>query len=235
MLNELFVKRPTRYLALPLLGAVADDFDTWLSTQGYRRRTRRQQARALVQIDRDLRRQGHRQWGTLREVDLETCWTRHRRQHPKMAATVRVLLRFLQAQSRLPVVPPRHHSDRDASKDLRRHPLRPPWLNAGYHRATCHHGGALSRPPRLRAPARATRRAHGVRRGGLRSPGGEAAEPSHAAASSRSAPGLPPLPGVQRTRAPGPRQSDRYPARLSARAPATQSAVANCPEAVAVH
>jgi hypothetical protein len=46
MLNELFVKRPTRYLALPLLGAVADDFDTWLSTQGYRRRTRRQQARA---------------------------------------------------------------------------------------------------------------------------------------------------------------------------------------------
>jgi hypothetical protein len=61
---------------------------------------------ALVQIDRDLRRQGHRQWGTLREVDLETCWTRHRRQHPKMAATVRVLLRFLQAQSRLPVVPP---------------------------------------------------------------------------------------------------------------------------------
>ena len=106
MLNELLPKKATRYLALPLLGAVAEDFDTWLSTQGYRRSTRRQQARALIRIDRDLRRQGHRQWGTLKEVDLETCWMRHRRRHPQTAATVRVLLRFLHAKSRLPVAPP---------------------------------------------------------------------------------------------------------------------------------
>jgi hypothetical protein len=58
MLNELFPRRSRRFLTLPLLGPIADDFDTWLSTQGYRRSTRRQQARDLVRIDRDLRRHG---------------------------------------------------------------------------------------------------------------------------------------------------------------------------------
>ena len=56
MLNDLFPRKSTRYCALPLLGPIADDFDTWLSEQGYRRGTRQQQACALVRIDRDLRR-----------------------------------------------------------------------------------------------------------------------------------------------------------------------------------
>ncbi|MEX2031548.1 MAG: hypothetical protein WEA81_01650 [Dehalococcoidia bacterium] len=58
MLNELFPRWSSRFLTLPLLGPVADDFDTWSSTQGYRRSTRRRHARALIRIDRDLRRHG---------------------------------------------------------------------------------------------------------------------------------------------------------------------------------
>jgi site-specific recombinase XerD len=106
MLNELFPRRSTRYVALPLLGPVADDFDTWLSTQGYRRRTRRLQARALVQIDRDLRRRGLRPGGTWRQADLDACWRRYRRRDANTAGTVRALLRFLQARTRLAVAPP---------------------------------------------------------------------------------------------------------------------------------
>ena len=34
MLNELFPRWSTRFLTLPLLGPVADDFDTWSSTRG---------------------------------------------------------------------------------------------------------------------------------------------------------------------------------------------------------
>lgn len=94
MLSELFPRRPTRYLALPLLGPIADDFDTWLSRQGYRRSTRRQQAGALARIDRDLRRRGHRQWQGLRQADLDACYLRHRRRDPDAAGVVRSLLRF---------------------------------------------------------------------------------------------------------------------------------------------
>jgi len=105
MLNDLFPRKSARYCALPLLGPIVDDFDTWLSGQGYRRGTRRQQARALVRIDRDLRRQGHRQWQRVRSANLEACWSRYRRRDPDMAATIRGLLRFVQERSLLPPVP----------------------------------------------------------------------------------------------------------------------------------
>jgi integrase/recombinase XerD len=106
MLNELFPRKSTRYFALPLLGHIADDFDTWLSRQGYRRWTRRQQVRALVRIDRDLRRRGHRQWQTVRQADLEACRTRYGRHDPRAAAAIGGLLRFLQEHSLLPALPP---------------------------------------------------------------------------------------------------------------------------------
>jgi len=106
MLKELFPRRSTRYFALPLLGPVADDFDTWLSTQGYRRGTRRLQARALVRIDRNLHRHGVRPCGTWRQADLEACWMRYRQRDPTTAGTVRALLRFLQARSLVAVSPP---------------------------------------------------------------------------------------------------------------------------------
>jgi integrase/recombinase XerD len=106
MLKELFPRRSTRFLALPLFGPVADDFDTWLSTQGYRRSTRRIKARDLVRLDRDLRRHGVRPSGIWKQADLDACWMRHRHRDPNTAGTVRALLRFLQARSRLAVSPP---------------------------------------------------------------------------------------------------------------------------------
>jgi site-specific recombinase XerD len=105
MLNEVFPRRSTRYVALPLLGPFADDFDTWLSAQGYRRATRRQQAHAVARIDRDLRRRGHRPGQTLSLADLEACSLRYRQRDPKAAATVRALRRFLQARGLITVAP----------------------------------------------------------------------------------------------------------------------------------
>ena len=106
MLNELFPRRSTRFLTLPLLGPVADAFDTWLYTQGYRRSTRRLQARDLIRIDRDLRRHGVRPGGPWKQADLDACWARYRHRHPNTAGTIRALRRFLQARSSLVVTPP---------------------------------------------------------------------------------------------------------------------------------
>jgi site-specific recombinase XerD len=106
MLNELFPRRSCRFVALPLLGAIADDFDTWLSTQGYRRSTRRQQARALVRIDRDLRRHGVRPGTTWKQAELDACWRRCHLEDPDVGGTIHALGRFLQARSQLVLTPP---------------------------------------------------------------------------------------------------------------------------------
>ncbi len=106
MLNELFPRWSSRFLKLPLLGPIADDFDTWSSAQGYRRSTRRQQARALIRIDRDLRRHGTRPGGMWKQADLDACWLRYRQRDPDTAGTIHALLRFLQARSRLAITPP---------------------------------------------------------------------------------------------------------------------------------
>ena len=105
MLNELFPRRSSRFLALPLLGPIVDDFDTWLSTQGYRRSTRRLQARALGRIDRDLRRHGVRPGATWKQADLDACWRRCHIQDPNTGGTIHALRRFLQARSQLVITP----------------------------------------------------------------------------------------------------------------------------------
>jgi hypothetical protein len=82
MLNALLPRWSTRFLTLPLLGPLADDFDTWASTQGYRPSTRRRWARALIQIDGDLRRYGVRPGGMWRQAALDACWMRYRQRDP---------------------------------------------------------------------------------------------------------------------------------------------------------
>jgi integrase/recombinase XerD len=106
MLSEIFPKKFPRIVALPVLGQVADDYDTWLSQQGYGRDARCGHARALVQIDRDLGRRGHRQWPSVRQADFEACLRRYPRQDPYRSAAVRGLLRFAQERSLLPARPP---------------------------------------------------------------------------------------------------------------------------------
>jgi hypothetical protein len=106
MLSEMFPKKFPRIVALPVLGQVADDYDTWLSQQGYGRHARCGHARALVGIDRDLRRRGHRQWPSVRQADLDACLRRYRPHDAYPRAAVRGLLRFAQERSLLPARPP---------------------------------------------------------------------------------------------------------------------------------
>jgi site-specific recombinase XerD len=106
MLNELFPRRSSRFRALRLLGPLVDEFDTWLSVQGYRRSTRRLQARALVWIDRDLRQHGVRPGATWKQADLDACWRRCHIDDPNTGGTIHALRRFLHARSELVITPP---------------------------------------------------------------------------------------------------------------------------------
>lgn len=106
MLSEIVPRKFPQIVALPVLGKIADDYDTWLSQQGYGRDARCGHARALARVDRDLRRRGHRHWQSVRQVDLEACLSRYRPQDPYPSAAVRGLLRFAQERSLLPARPP---------------------------------------------------------------------------------------------------------------------------------
>ena len=57
MLRELFPKAFNRYLSLPLLGPILDDFDNWLLEQGYQFRTRREHIKQTVGIDNYFQKQ----------------------------------------------------------------------------------------------------------------------------------------------------------------------------------
>lgn len=222
MLKALFPRRSTRYLTLPLLGPVADEFDAWLSAQGYGRSTRRQQARALIRIDRDLRRHGLRPGGTWRQADFEACWQRYHQRDSKPGGTVRALLRFLQVRSLVAVPPPvvtrvgMLATIYGATlQDLRG--LAPVTIRQHITTAAqfLTHLGYRLRPERLAALTASDVEAF-VRGAGKRQ--------SRATLQHTT-----PLPGVQRPDPPGPRSPDRHPARLSPGAPATQSALADRP------
>jgi len=58
MLQELYPNAYSRYPALPLLGPVLDDFDSWLLAQGYRWNTRQPYIHQTTRIDNYLRKRG---------------------------------------------------------------------------------------------------------------------------------------------------------------------------------
>ncbi len=113
MLATLFPKTHRRFSSLPLLGPIADDFATWLREKGYKRSSRRQHLRALVRIDRYLRRQGCRRVDDLTRIELHACWNAHHRRKRKVAAATQVLERHLEAQRgpAAPVSDPAKRSD----------------------------------------------------------------------------------------------------------------------------
>jgi site-specific recombinase XerD len=100
---------------LPLLGPIADDFATWLQEKGYQRSSRLDHLRALVHIDRYLRRQGCRRLDDLTRIELHACWNVHhrRRRGGSVAGATRALEHHLEDRRDLgaPVTDPAKRSD----------------------------------------------------------------------------------------------------------------------------
>jgi site-specific recombinase XerD len=111
MLSTLFPKACCRYTSLPVLGSLADAFDTWLVERGFRPGPRKQQLGAIRRIDRALRRRGRHRASDVTHDDLEACWKRSRRRGATDPASVRNLQRFLEHRALLPPPAPPHVSD----------------------------------------------------------------------------------------------------------------------------
>ena len=101
MLTTLFQRTFHKYLALPLLGAIANDFDDWLLAQGYAVNSRAHAIEMFPHIDKDLRRRGIEHVTRLTHSTLRLCWRVLIRRFAAKAGTVRVLERYLETRGLL--------------------------------------------------------------------------------------------------------------------------------------
>lgn len=97
MLRSLFPRAYCRFLSLPLLGCVADDFDEWLAADGYTRVSRQNSIRMLPHVDAELRRRQVKKLANLTQPVLRNCWRTLRKNRPFSARAVRALERYLAA------------------------------------------------------------------------------------------------------------------------------------------
>ena len=101
MLQSFFPRGHRRFLALPLLGTIANAYAASLQEQGYRLDSIQTNLRALPHVDRCLRRRGFRVLHDVSRADLEACSKVLRRKGPYPGCHVRALTRFLEARDRL--------------------------------------------------------------------------------------------------------------------------------------
>ena len=89
MLQSLLPKSHAKFQALPLLGAVTDGFEDWLTTNGYALGSRKFEPRFLVHADADLRKRGVREVADLNRPILYDSWRGLIKVFPEHAGTVR--------------------------------------------------------------------------------------------------------------------------------------------------
>jgi hypothetical protein len=106
MLRSQFPRSYRRFLSLPLLGPIANGLDDWLATTGYTRGSRQNAILRLRHVDAELRRRGVKQLADLTLPVLHDSWCILRKTYPFSARTVRILERYLVANSLIANVQP---------------------------------------------------------------------------------------------------------------------------------
>ena len=97
MLRSLFPRSSHKFLAMPLLGPIAEGFDDWLAAGGFTRGSRKFSIRMLPVIDASLRRRRVDKLPKLSQLALQSCWKALMKTYPCGAGTVHTLQRYLVA------------------------------------------------------------------------------------------------------------------------------------------
>jgi site-specific recombinase XerD len=105
MLEEIYPRDHTRLSSLPLLGPHVEEFVVWLHAQGYPRLPIRLRLRELPRVAELLRQRGARRIDELTASDLLRLAPKDSQEDVYLAAVVRSLLRFFEAQGTLSLAP----------------------------------------------------------------------------------------------------------------------------------
>ena len=101
MIAQAFPKDFQRYLAVPILGPMMDQYAAWLFEQRYTHRSTRYELRMAARASEFLLCQGFQCVQDVSEHDLQDCYQWFRQKFPKEEGGVRTLARFLLEQALL--------------------------------------------------------------------------------------------------------------------------------------
>jgi integrase/recombinase XerD len=106
MLSQIRPKAYPRYLSLPILGSVLEEFTEWSHQQGYTLGTIGGQLKSAVQMDRFFQQQGMACLKDLSENDFDKAWHHYRHRNHGTAGATRQIERFLREKGILcPALP----------------------------------------------------------------------------------------------------------------------------------
>ncbi len=101
MLSQIRPKAYPRYLSLPILGSILEEFTEWSHQQGYTLRMLGEQLKGALKIDRFFQQQGTASLKDLGYQDFDQAWHHYRHRSQSTAATIRQIERFLREKGTL--------------------------------------------------------------------------------------------------------------------------------------
>lgn len=102
MIEKLRPRAYQKYLSLPLLGSVLDDFTVWSHQRGYSTVTVRCQLKHALKIEEFFRNHYVKSLASLTHSAFNTAWNYYRHRSPNIAGTVRQIELFLAKTNSLP-------------------------------------------------------------------------------------------------------------------------------------
>lgn len=118
MITSLRPKSYKKYLSLPIVGPILDEFSTWSRNRGFTTGTMRNQLRDAQFIDAYFKQTGEQRLEELSQSSFEAAWEYYRHLRPDVAGTIRQMEYFLKENGRLKPTPPQPKTPVDTELDL---------------------------------------------------------------------------------------------------------------------
>lgn len=99
MITQMFPRAFQKYLDLPVLGPLMDEYAAWLVEQQYTPQSGRLRLQMVARVCEFLKNRGIHRIEDVSENDLQACYQLFRRKFTRQAGSVRVLTKFLMEQA----------------------------------------------------------------------------------------------------------------------------------------
>lgn len=118
MIASLRPKSYKKYLSLPIVGPILDEFTTWSRNRGFTTGTMRNQLKDARLIDAYFQQTGVQRLEELSQSSFEAAWEHYRHPRPDVAGTIRQMEYFLKENGRLAPTPIQPKTPVDTELDL---------------------------------------------------------------------------------------------------------------------
>ncbi|WP_244086193.1 site-specific integrase, partial [Desulforhabdus sp. TSK] len=118
MIASLRPKSYQRYLSLPILGVILDEFTTWSHNRGFTTGTMRNKLKDAPLIDAYFQQTGAQSLEELSQSYFEAAWKHYRHLRPETAGTIRQIEYFLVENGRLEPIPAQPKTPIDTELDF---------------------------------------------------------------------------------------------------------------------